>query len=409
MLKRGEFKLEPKKKMVSDSLWSISGLVLVNVALQFAVYPFWERQAGEAALGNYLYLISLMNVFAMSIGVSAGYARLKKSAVGVTHNTPYLVILGLTTFLSAAVGVLISFFAGVKMSVPETVTFAALVCVVMWRYYVEVDFKLSLKYKSYFGYHLCISAGYAVGILLFFLTGIWPLTMLVGELTSVAYVVLRGNVMRPDVSFNAEETKETFKLVCILLGAEMLSTLIFNADRILLKTVINEIAVTEFYLASLIGKTVALLTAPLTGVIVGYLSKYKGDLKLKGMNIITVIALGVIMLATVACTVGSYILIPILYPDQMATVKQYFVTANLSQIIYFVGSVITVVLLFFSKSKYQIYITAVYALTFVALCIPFARLYGLSGFCIGLILTCTARLLVTLMLGYFTALKNKKR
>ncbi len=400
--------MEPKKKMVSDSLWSISGLVLVNVALQFAVYPFWERRAGEAALGNYLYLISLMNVFAMSTGVSAGYARLKKSSIGTTHNTPYLVILSIATLAAAAVGVLISSFAGVQMSMLETVIFAALVCAVMWRYYVEVDFKLSLRYKSYFGYHLCISLGYAVGILLFFLTGLWPLTMLVGELVSVAYVVIFGSVMKPDVTPMRTEISETFKLMCVLLGAEMLSTLIFNADRILLKTVINEIAVTEFYLASLIGKTVALLTAPLTGVIVGYLSKYKGDLKLKGMNIITALALGAILLATIACTVGSYILIPILYPDQMINVKQYFVTANLSQIIYFVGSVITVVLLFFSKSKYQVYITSVYAGTFAVLCIPLAKLYGLSGFCIGLILTCTARLLITLTLGYYTALKNKK-
>ncbi len=400
--------MEPKKKMVSDSLWSISGLVLVNVALQFAVYPFWERRAGEAALGNYLYLISLMNVFAMSTGVSAGYARLKKSSTGTTYNTPYLVILSIATLAAAAVGVLISLFAGVQMSMLETVIFAALVCAVMWRYYVEVDFKLSLRYKSYFGYHLCISLGYAVGILLFFLTGLWPLTMLVGELVSVAYVVICGSVMKPDIAPERTEISDTFKLMCVLLGAEMLSTLIFNADRILLKTVINEIAVTEFYLASLIGKTVALLTAPLTGVIVGYLSKYKGDLKLKGMNIITALALGAILLATVACTVGSYIIIPILYPDQMINVKQYFVTANLSQIIYFVGSVITVVLLFFSKSKYQVYITAVYAGTFVVLCIPFAKLYGLSGFCVGLILTCTARLLITLTLGYYTALKNKR-
>ena len=87
--KRRYIKVKPK-----NSVWSVAGLVLMNVALQFAVYPFWERRVGEAALGNILYLISLMNVFAVSIGVSVNYARLKKSAVSETHNTPYLVILG---------------------------------------------------------------------------------------------------------------------------------------------------------------------------------------------------------------------------------------------------------------------------------------------------------------------------
>ena len=39
--------MNSKKKILSDSVWSVAGLVLMNVALQFAVYPFWERRAGE--------------------------------------------------------------------------------------------------------------------------------------------------------------------------------------------------------------------------------------------------------------------------------------------------------------------------------------------------------------------------
>ncbi len=401
--------MEPKKKILSDSVWSISGLVMMNVALQFAVYPFWERRAGEAALGNILYLISLMNVFSVSMGVSVSYARLKKSASEKTNNTPYLLILLLATAVAAIIGVLLSLFGGVEMSATETVLFAALMCATMWRYYADVEYKLSLRYKNYFVYYLCISLGYAVGIALFYVTGLWPLTLLVGELAGLGYVALCGKVLRFDVTPGNSDFSGVFKLVLILLGSEILSTLIFNADRIVLKAVLGEVAVTEFYLASLLGKTIALLTAPLTGVIVGYLSKYKGDLMPKGMNITVLIALGGIVLATAACTLGSYIIIPILYPDQFADVKRYFLLSNLSQVIYFVGSVITVVLLLFAKSKYQFYITAVYAVTFVAVCIPFALKLGLSGFCLGLMITCAARLAVTVCLGYFTALKNVKK
>jgi O-antigen/teichoic acid export membrane protein len=151
-----------------------------------------------------------------------------------------------------------------------------------------------------------------------------------------------------------------------------------------------------------------LLTAPLTGVIIGYLSKYKGELTAKIMNISVCIAIAMVLLATAACTIGSYILIPILYPHQYAEVKQYFIMANLSQVIFFVGSVMTVVLLRFAKSKYQMYITAIYAVSFVAICIPFALNWGLEGFCLGLTLTCLARFLITVFLGYFSVRKNKK-
>lgn len=401
--------MEQKKKILSDSVWSIAGLVLMNVTLQFAVYPFWERRAGEAMLGNVLYLISLMNVFSVSMGVSVSYARLKRSADESTKNSPYLIILAVATAVAALIGVLISLVGGVEMSLLETVIFCAVMCLTMWRYYADVEYKLSLNYRSYFLYYLFISVGYAIGIALFYLTGLWSITLFVGELFGLAFVFLRGRVLRPERTLDTAELSDAVKLVVLLLGSEMLSTLIFNADRILLKLVIDEVAVTEYYLASLLGKTVALLTSPLTGVIVGYLSKYKGDLTVKGMNIVTLLAAALAALGTLACTVGSYILIPLLYPAQFDTVKQYFIVANMAQVTFFVGSVITVVLLRFAKSRYQMYITAIYAVTFLAVCIPCALKWGLGGFCAGLAVTTAVRFTVTVVLGYFTALKNKKR
>ncbi len=398
-----------KKKILSDSVWSVAGLVLMNVALQFAVYPFWERRAGEAALGNILYLISLMNVFAVSMGVSANYARLKRSEGGASKNSPYLLILLVATAVAAAVAVVITFVGGVEFTLIEGILFCAVTCATMWRYYADVEFKLSLNYRSYFVYYFCIALGYAVGIGLFYATGLWPITLLCGEILGLSFVLVRGRIFRFDGKADSDEMRDALKIVFILLGSEMLSTLIFNADRIVLKMVIDEVAVTEYYLASLLGKTIALLTTPLTGVIIGYLSKYKGELTAKLMNVVVLVAVGTVALATAACTVGSYIIMPFLYPNQFETVRSYFFIANLSQVMFFVGSVITVVLFRFAKSKYQMYITALYAVCFVSVCIPFAIKWELGGFCVGLALTCFARFAITVFLGYITVIRNKRK
>ena len=398
-----------KKKILSDSIWSVAGLVLMNVALQFAVYPFWERRAGEAALGNILYLISLMNVFAVSMGVSANYARLKKSENGNSSNSPYLLILLVATAVAAIIATVITFVGGVEFSFIERILFCAVMCATMWRYYADVEFKLSLNYKSYFIYYFCIALGYAVGIGLFYATGLWPITLLCGEILGLSFVLIRGKIFRFDGRVERDEMSDALKIVFILLGSEILSTLIFNADRIVLKMVIDEVAVTEYYLSSLLGKTIALLTTPLTGVIIGYLSKYKGELTAKFMNVVVLIAVAMVALATAACTVGSYVIMPFLYPNQFETVKSYFFIANLSQVMFFVGSVITVVLFRFAKSKYQMYITAIYAVCFVSVCIPFAIKWGLRGFCVGLALTCFARFAVTVFLGYITVIRNNRK
>ena len=58
--------MDQKKKMLSDSIWSIAGLVFMNVVLQFGVYKLWNVMVDSDWSGNVQSLISLMNVCRMS-------------------------------------------------------------------------------------------------------------------------------------------------------------------------------------------------------------------------------------------------------------------------------------------------------------------------------------------------------
>lgn len=401
--------MESKKKIFSDSLWSVAGLVVMNVALQLAVYPIWERRLGGAALGDILYLISLMSIFSVSMGVSVGYARLRLSAAAKTHNVPYLVILACASLVALDVAFVISMLGGVDMSFPETLLFGFLMCATMWRYYADVEYKLYLNYKRFFLYYALIGVGYLAGILIFLLTELWALSLLVGELFGLAYVSLYGRIFRIDGEPFTPAFDSAAKLSLIFFCSEAMSTFIFNADRIILKSLLGAVAVSDYYVASLLGKTVALLTVPLSGVLIGYLAKYKGALTRKRMDIITVVSGFAVLIGTGICTVASQIIIPILYPHQLDRISQYFVEANLAQVLYFVASVISVILLRFARSKYQIYINTAYAVFFVLICIPCALLGGFGAFCTGLVITSLVRLLTALGLGYYIVLFKKKQ
>ncbi len=396
--------MRTKKKMLADSVRSIAGLVLMNASLQLAVYPFWERRLGSSALGDILYIISLMNVFAVSMGVSVSYARMRKSINARTRNTPYIVILTCASLIALDIAFLISMLGGVELSFGETFLLGALMCATMWRYYADVEYKLYLNYKRFFVYYAFIAAGYLLGILLFYLTGLWLITLLVGELFGLAYVFFGGRIFRIDGEMFTPELDASAKLTLVLFGSEALSTLIFNADRIMLRSLLGSEAVADYYVASLLGKTVALLTVSLSGVIIGYLAKYRGVLTLKGMNMITAAAVGGVVLGTAACTVASYVIIPIIYPQQFAELKAYFVVANLAQVLYFAANVITVILLRFARSKCQLYVNAAYAAAFAAICVPCALVGGFREFCIGLTVVCLIRFLVAAGLGYYTVL-----
>ena len=400
--------MRSKKKMLADSAYSVSGLVFMNAVLQLAVYPIWERRLGAEKLGDILYLISLMSVFAVSMGVSVGYARMRKSVSAKTRNTPYMVILACASLVALDVAFLVSMLGGVELDLAETLLLGLLMCATMWRYYADVEYKLYLNYKRFFIYYLLIGVGYLVGLLLFYITELWLLALLAGELFGLLYVLLRGRIFIIDDEPFTPELDFAAKLSLTFFGAEVLSTFIFNADRIILRSLIGSEAVADYYVASLFGKTAALLTVPLSGVVIGYLAKYKGVLSHKLMNMITAGAGIGIFLGSAACTVASNIFIPIIYPDRLDAVKAYFVSANLSQILYFASNVITVILLRFARSKYQLYVNAVYAVAFVLICIPCAIFGGLRAFCIGLALTCLIRFLFAAGLGYYTVFFRRK-
>lgn len=400
--------MRSKKKMLTDSAYSVSGLVFMNAVLQLAVYPIWERRLGAEKLGDILYLISLMSVFAVSMGVSVGYARMRKSVSAKTRNTPYMVILACASLVALDVAFLVSMLGGVELDLAETLLLGLLMCATMWRYYADVEYKLYLNYKRFFIYYSLIGAGYLVGLLLFYITELWLLALLTGELFGLLYVLLRGRIFIIDDEPFTPELDFAAKLSLTFFGAEVLSTFIFNADRIILRSLIGSEAVADYYVASLFGKTAALLTVPLSGVVIGYLAKYKGVLSHKLMNMITAGAGIGIFLGSAACTVASNIFIPIIYPDRLDAVKAYFVSANLSQILYFASNVITVILLRFARSKYQLYVNAAYAVAFVLICIPCAIFGGLRAFCIGLALTCLIRFLFAAGLGYYTVFLKKQ-
>ena len=392
------------KNVLGDSVLSIVGLVLMNVVLQFIVYPTWRAEYSSEIYGDILYLISLMNIVAVSMGVACNYARMTEAQSGQNKNLPYMAILALSSLYGIIAAVLFGAFGGVEMSVLEIALYALLLCLTMWRYYADVEFRMSLNYKGFFLYYLVISAGYGLGILLFKLTGLWVLALIPGEIFGILMVFFFGHVFEPDTLSDKKYFNTVLRTVLLLFGAEILSTIVFNGDRVVLKHFVGSSAVTVYYLASLLGKTIALLTTPLNGVIVGYLSRYKGRLTVRIMNIVLALSLGAVIIMTLGCTIGSHIIISRLYPEDYANARLYFIIANLAQVLYFVAGVVTVVLLKFSSSRYQIYINVAFAVAFVVICIPMTLAWGLSGFCWGMILSCGVRYLSGILLGYKDAL-----
>lgn len=395
------------KTLASDSILTISALVIMNVVAQFIIYPLWSRVFGDEQYGNIIYVMSLVNIFAVSMGISANYARMVESAKRTTCNGDYNCILSVCSIIAGTLCFGIIFFSDLNMSPVEITLAAVLAVLTMWRFYADVEYRLSLNFKGYFLYYMVISLGYGVGAFLFLQTKLWPLALIPGEVFGLLLVGVNGGLFKSKPFTRSKVFITNLKYTSVLTTSNIIDNLIFNGDRLLLQLALNGASVTLYYLASLVGKTMSLISTPLNSVIMGYLARYKGEFNRKIFFLILAGTITAVILATVATVLGSHILISILYADSYAGVKAYFIIANLTQVIYFTTNVVTTILLRFAKVNFTLVVNSLYGITFVVLCVPAAFLAGVDGFCIALLAVNIIRYIVSIVYCWIYFGKNK--
>lgn len=401
---------------LSESILVIIGQGLISVITQFLIYPLWNQYYDNDGNGYILFLMSGMSIYSITIGMACNYGRMKMSAYGETRNNAYNFILLIASLLALPFSVVLYFISNLdSFNVLDIILFTLLTILTMVRLYSDVEYRLTLNYKRCFIFYLFICIGYIFGMYLFRLTKIWQLALIPGEIFGIIYVLLKGTVLRIE---SEKETKENTKVaistVMVLISTDLVSSLVFNGDRILLKFAVGATAVTIYYQASVLGRAMSLITAPVNSVLIGYLSKYKKNLSYSFMNIVCLILLALSLVATIIFTIGSHILVKILYPQNYELVKGYFLIAVAAQVVGCVSGIAVNILLRFCKVKYLVNVNLVFLAVFVVLCVPGAMLGDLMGFSIMFFIVCLLRLCYTLALGYYNVYiinekKNKKR
>lgn len=397
---------------LSESILVIIGQGLINVITQFLIYPLWNQYYDNNGNGYILFLMSGMNVYSVTIGMACNYGRMKMSAYGETRNHAYNFILLFASLLAFPFSVVLYFISNLEsFNVLDIILFALLTILTMVRLYSDVEYRLTLNYKRCFLFYLFICIGYILGMFLFKLTKIWQLALIPGEIFGILYVMLKGSVLRIEAKNEIDDNlKVVISTVMVLISTDLVSSLVFNGDRILLKFAIGATAVTIYYQASVLGRAMSLITAPVNSVLIGYLSKYKKNLSYSFMNIVSIILFILSLAATLVFTIGSHIVIYFLYPQNYELVKGYFFIAVATQAVGCTSGIATNILLRFCNVKYLVNVNLVFLFVFILLCIPGAYLGDLMGFSIMYFIVCLLRLCYTLALGYYNAYtlnKNK--
>lgn len=385
---------------ITDFIYGAFGLVVMNVIMQFFVNRLVINHLGAAEGGLYLYVTAIITLIGTSIGCGASYARMVESNKQKTINGDYNLFL----LCGGAVGMLVLLVGMLAQGIfapGQYLLVCLLLIITMLRYYGDVEFRLKVNYKGFLLYYLLVSAGYLAGYFCYGFTHNWVLVLLPGELLALLYVVIRGEIYTNPVWKQSPRVKENCKTMLTLSVSEFLSNFVSYMDRILVPFIAGDEANTLYYIATLLGKTMALLTTPLNGVIIGHLARYKGGIKKSRYLQLTMLLLAAAAVVSGVSVLASHIVIYFLYPTLYDSVKQMFWVANASQVLFFISNTQMVVVLRFGNEKYQLYLGVIYTVLFFLIAVPALYFWKLWGLAYSMLAINGAKFLIITGMGWY--------
>ena len=399
-------KMPKKMRGLKDLVLSMLGLVAMNGVIQLLLYPSISKALGEDAFGDVLSMLAVVSVLATAIGTGVNYARMVAETKGRSANGEFNLFLFISMIYVAGISVGASVLILKEKGVLFNVLFIVLSVLSVLRYYGDVEFRLKVNFFRFFVYYVLIAIGYVGGSFLvrFNVFGgsySWVIAIILGEALAVGFVCVTGDIFRGrNVLKPSPFAKENVNTAMFLLATNLINALALQGDKILLQIFRQGSDVTVFYVATLVGKIVALLTTPLNGVIIGYLARYKGKFTKKFFATATLIAVVVMAVFTAGSVLASHIFVRLIYPDIYANASPYFIFANAGQIVYFTAGTMMVIVLRFVHEKYQLIINTGYAVLFVAALVPLTMYGGIWGITWGLLGVNAVRFIAVVILGF---------
>ena len=389
-----------QKRIVSNTAYTIGGALLMNGVLQVLVYPLLNRIMGSDQLGELLYLMGLVAILCPSVGQALNTSRLVVRRDYDVSNGDYNILLLLFGGIGTVVALVV---AKSSMTTPMVILWTIiLLMTTIFRYYGDVEYRLNLNYQKYFIYYTVLTVGYVAGFGLYLLTKNWFLVFITGEAAAIIYLAATGTVFRGFFD-RSKWFNKAFQRGGFLVFSYLITNLTLNIDRLVLENLIGHLAVTQYYVTSLIGKTLVLLVAPVNTIIISYLTRKQERINRKQFMMFTGIGIGVSFVFFICAQIGTPIFVKLFYGDLYDSVKGMITVVNLSQILGVLSAYLFIVVLTFTEEKWQLLLQIFHLVVIVALVLLFTGSGGIMGFAEAVLIANAIRVAAVILLGLIKA------
>lgn len=403
MKKKMDRQIFRKYKVFIDLFYSLCALGTMHGTLQIIVYPYLNKVWGTEEFGNIVSALGMVTIFAVSAGLAVNNIQLKTG-----DKAEKLFSFLYTVSILAVIGMILTLLFSYRMlsGVKDLFFLGAISLVTSYRSYGDVFYRICLNYKRYFIYYTILSFGYLAGLLALKLTGEWGIVFIFGEILALLYLTGTQLAQIKSKPFARSKDKEIFRSSLLLYISLLVYYVALNFDKIILLYMIDGNAVTEFYAASLMGKTFSLLIGSLNAIILSYLVKNKNGMSFKQLYIILVLTAVLGIGALGICLLFTPFITGILYPQVQNTVNSIYVVTNIAQVLCFMSSILLTVLLYLSNSKLQLMVQSIFTALLVlvsSICVYYGGIHGYSK---ATLIVYTAKLILVILLCFIKTKQN---
>ena len=374
-----------KGEVIKNFILNALSYALPTLVLQFVVQPIIARRIGGEANGQYLTLMSL-NYFIIAITANVlntvrmlQDAKYKEQKIVGDFNFFFL-LYSIIIVICFPLGFL--FFAK-AINIVDIILYVFIGLLYLYHDYIFAQYRLQLKFNKILINNGILIAGYFIGILLFlYVIPKWQIIIIAGYLLGGIYDYFNTTFIKEPIG-KTVLFKETSHKISSLTCANALSSSITYFDKLLLYPLLGGSQVSIYNTASLVGKMLILVSAPLNSFVLSYLVKMKHfKTKIRFKHIfVCVIAL---VLAYVCCVAIGYPLTNILYPDWALESQKLIPITVAASLFTLVGNLLNTVIIRFYKTTYQIIVQGFNLILYLLITLSLLKTSGLIGFSCGI-------------------------
>lgn len=395
------------RKISADLFLNLFASFVPLFFLQYIIQPYVASIIGADRYGTLLLILGVLNIGVGIFGSTLNNARLLDNRFYEKVKGDYPLFLVAFCFFNS-----VFTFSTLRIyKIPlDWLSFSILICasiLAVSNSYLVADYRIHLNYKKILASKLLLSVGYGLGLILFQLTSQWAWIFFIGYCLEFIYIVFTTQISREPYQITSNIQKSLRRLLFLILSAALGSVLIY-LDRLIIFPVFGGSELSAYYAASIVGKTISLVTGPMAGVLLSYIVKISSITKRQfSLYCLTLVGFGI--LGYFVCLVISQPLIVFLYPDLLSSSLPYIpytVVASMFSIFY---SFVWPIVLRFGKNSYPLVITLLKAVVYLILVIALIRKHGVLGVALASLFASAAQSIAVFFFGLRIAKNSDTR